>query len=291
MKSHFKFSLLLTTVLLTGCGYRLKELYSASDYNSIYYGYNYYRHKVDDFKGANTTKISLTNEGNYVFTSLKDSNYTRFVENKESISGHILDNSISMIKIDDSFKYGMTSKLFDGWWECGGRFEEARIQMDEDGFDVLFDKQCRQNPQYVVLSFQNALGDIRGERFTNYNSKERFPTVNAVCDITLSINFYLLENNQYKCISCSYDINDRKANSSDYVFFGFELDDSIDITNCKGVSFDYTLNSIRVDGIDVTSEYNHKEKDLESLPDDYGTQVYGHSLWLYELYLADSTWH
>lgn len=292
MKSVSKCLLVLPSLLVTSCGYRLKELYNSNDYNSIYYSENYVRTKVDDFKGASRKEIKLDQEDNYVFTSLSNPHYTRYLSDPDqSVYKHLFDKTISMIQIDDSFEYGMNSKLFDGWWECGSHNEKARIQIDEDGFDMKFEKQCRQRPDYLILSFQSAIGDIRDKSFKQYKANERYPKENLSCEVTLNIDFYLLENNKYSCISCSYDIEERKCNQLDFVFFGFELGDKINLSLCKGVSISYKIKSIKNGEEDVTEKYNHKMEDLEGLDKNTSEKVYGHALWLYEFYLANSTWH
>ena len=271
MKRHYKGMICFLSLLLTSCGYSLRELYKNDEYNTPIFENNYYRLKAKEFSNATEEENRyLEYEHDYVFTSLNDAHYSgpeMDIVKKE-------DHSLCMSNYDKSFKYGMISKLFDGWWECGGLYERARIQIDEDGFSTAFTKQCRQRPSYFMLSFQNAVG-------RRNDPENRYDVDKCYCDITMHVTFYMLDEHKYTSKTYSYDIENKKNNSNDYSYFGFKLDDNIDITSCKGIGISYTLNKIeyRDGGI------------IEDRTQTYNSSQIGHALWIYEVLMADSTWH
>ena len=279
MKHLFKSLIVLASIALTSCGYSLKEVYAHDSYNSPLFENNYYRKFSDALKDAQPVENrTLTRENDFVFEGLNDSNYLLLESNEENrlSASHYFDRSLGMAKIDDSFKYGIMSKLFDGWWECGGHYELARIQIDTEGFSHSFTKQCRQEPGYFMMSFQNSVG-YRYDAQNRYVSNSKAKGESLVCDITLNINFYMLNSNIYTKKTYSYNIAGKEANCNDYCFFGFKIKDNIDISTCKGISFDYKINSIIYNGEDKTEEFN-------------GDEI-GHALWIYEVYMPNSTWH
>lgn len=284
-KWHFKGTICFFSLLLTSCGYSLRELYKSDEYNTPIFENNFYRLKAKEFEGAREVENrNLEYEHDYVFTSLSDAHYSgpeMTVEKKE-------DHSLCMSMYDKTFKYGMISKLFDGWWECGGRHERARVQIDENGFTTAFNKQCRQRPSYFMMSLQNAVGKVNAP-------DSRFDADKCYCDVTLHVTFYMLDNHTYTSKTYSYDINNKKNNSNDYSYFGFKLDDSIDITSCKGIGVSYTLNKIEYRNGAIIEDRTHKYNGeiIQEILDD-GTTIeysYNHALWIYEIFMADSTWH
>ena len=84
MKNKFKFLLLAPALLLTACGYGLKEIYEGSVYNSVDYYQNFYRDwskninyhedksKVDNI---DATVYQLDKNEDLVFEKFTDSNF------------------------------------------------------------------------------------------------------------------------------------------------------------------------------------------------------------------------
>ena len=287
MKCKNKFLLLIIpTFLLSGCGYGLKEIYPGEMYNSVLYEKNFYRDWNDDINyRASKNKISNVDEVNkvldknedFVFTSYNDDTFHHVEPNADKYSytdGYneekkFYGDVFKLSNIDESFKYGYTSKLFNGQMFCNGYYELARVQIDEGGFGMRFSKEIGQY-SYFALNFKSSLDYRRDGVSTN------IPAHNS--SINLIINFYLKEDNEtYKRVPVTYQIDDIPTNMSErldysnYTFFGFSLD-KIKIDRCVGISIEYEL-----------------------LSDEYITlhpnEGWKHCLLLYELFLPYSTWH
>ena len=290
MKRNFKFLLLtIPALLMTGCGYGLKEIYGGSVYNSIDYYENFYRdwdknvdYHSDKSKVENIDPeiYELDEENDYVFTKFNSANFAHNQPDFErySYSADIYtppEDKISygqtyaLNKTDKSFSYGYVSKLFNGQMFCNGYYEIARVQIDESGFGMEFAKELDQY-SYFALNFKASLDyrkDGQNTNIPNHNSS-----------IKITINFFLKKDNgRYERKPVSYVLDNVKTNcpetvdGGNYTFFGFDLA-NIQIKRCVGISIEYQL---------LEDEY------LLAHPD----EGWAHCLLLYELFLPNSTWH
>ena len=177
--------------------------------------------------------------------------------------------TFALSKTESSFKYGYVSKLFNGQMFCNGNYEIARVQIDESGFGMEFNKELDKY-SYFALNLKASLDYRRDGKNTNipaHSSK-----------VELIVNFYCKTDSQkYHRIPVSYTIESIRTNASEtidgsnYTFFGFSLN-NIKIDRCVGISIEYKL---------ISDEY------IASHPNDGWT----HCLLLYELFLPNSTWH
>lgn len=282
----------LPALLLSGCGYGLKEIYKGDVYNSVDYYKNFYQEWDNDLNyHKETSKISnkeaapyiLDKEKDSIFTSYNDDNFKKVESEADKYSyASDMNDPISSDKKsygqtfalgnnDETFKYGYISKLFNGQMFCNGSYELARVQIDENGFAVKFKKEIR-DYSYFALNFKASLDYRRDGKSTN------LPT--HLSSINLLINFYLKEdNNTYRRVPVSYQINNIITNGPElmgginYIFFGFSLK-NINISRLCGFSVEYDL---------LSDEY----KDLPEQADKGWT----HCLLLYEMFLPKSTWH
>lgn len=279
--------LLSPSLLLTACGYGLKEIYKGSVYNSVDYYQNFYS-DWDDAVNYHSDKSKVENldedvyqldkENDHVFTKFGEENfvYNQSDYEKYSYSYDIYEppegqlsygQTFALSKTEPSFKYGYVSKLFNGQMFCNGKYEIARVQINEGGFGMKFNKELDKY-SYFALNFKASLDYRRDGKNTNipgHNSK-----------INLLINFYCKTDNQkLHRIPVSYEIDEVKTNNPEnhesYIFFGFALD-NIKIDRCTGISIEYQL---------LSDDYK------ESHPSEEWT----HCLLLYELFLPNSTWH
>ena len=289
MNNKIKFLLLSPTLLICACGYGLKEVYPGSVYNSVDYYENFYRIWDEDI-AYHTEKSKVDNidenvyilnkETDHVFTSFNSDNfaYVQSDYDKYSYASDIYEppegklsygQTFALSKSEPSFKYGYVSKLFNGQMFCNGSYEIARVQIDEDGFGMKFNKEIDKY-SYFALNFKASL-DYRKDG-VNTNLPSHTSKVN------LLINFFCKTDNQkLHRVPVSYTIDNIKTNSgetidgSNYIFFGFDLS-NIKIDRCTGISIEYQL---------LEDEY------LAAHPDEEWT----HCLLLYELFLPNSTWH
>ena len=289
-KNKFKyFSLIIPTLLLTGCGYGLKEIYEGDVYVSVDYNRNFYRewdnainyHKDgNQVDNVNQETIVLNKESNSVFTNFNDPNFAK-VQSDVSDYSYTSDlyepegkksygQTFKLSNVEPSFRYGYVSKLFNGQMFCNGNYELARVQIDEGGFGAKFKKEIKEY-KYLALNFKASLDYRRDGKSTNipsHNSK-----------IKLIINFFCkTDNNFYHRVPVSYEISDIPTNTpesigySNYIFFGFDLSTIEKIDRCAGISIEYEL---------IEDEY------INAHPEDN----WKHCLLLYELFLPGSTWH
>lgn len=289
MKFKPKFLSLLPALLLTACGYGLKEVYPGTVYNSVDYYQNFYREwdknvnyhkdgsKVENIDG---TPKELSSSENLVFTRFSDLNFLEVQPDRDnySYSYDIYEptdgkksygQTFALSKNEQSFKYGYVSKLFNGQMFCNGSYEIARVQIDENGFGMEFSKELDQY-SYFALNFKASLDYRKDGVSTNLPAHES--------SVRLFINFYCKTDNQkYHRVPVYYDIEHIKTNASEtllgdnYTFFGFSLS-GIGVERCVGISIEYEL---------LNDEY------INAHPDEGWT----HCLLLYELFLPNSTWH
>lgn len=289
MKKRFKLLLFAPALLLSACGYGLKEVYPGSVYNSVDYNENFYREWDKDVNyhkdGSKVENLSedayhLDQEKDHVFTKFNDTNfaynqpdydkYSYISDIYEPLDGKLsYGQTYALNKSEQSFRYGYVSKLFNGQMFCNGNYEIARVQIDESGFGMKFNKEVEKY-SYFALNFKASLDYRRDGKSTNIP--------NHYSSIKLLINFYCKTDNQkLHRIPVSYVIDDVKTNASEtidgsnYAFFGFDLS-NIKIDRCVGISIEYEL---------LSDDY------INAHPD----EGWKHCLLLYELFLPGSTWH
>lgn len=181
--------------------------------------------------------------------------------------------------IDDQFKYGYISKLFDGRLFCNGNFQLSRVQMDERGFGVLFQKELI-NKDYFACNFKMAANDAEKKIIVPNHGSNPEDAEQYDSDITLKVTFYLRDGNTYTPQVVSMDIDDVPTNrfesnsNSSYVFCAFSLKD-IDLTRCCGFSMSYEL---RYNAFIEKTKVEHPDTRLD------------HAIMLYEVFLPNSTW-
>lgn len=265
-KKIIKVMLFAPTLALTACGYGLKEIYDGNLYNSPVWENNYYRTWDSGMKEIKGSERYINND-DLPFFSFSDTNFkleepdiTLADTYSEDSASYSMSNSLS--KVDDSFKEGYVSKLFDGKLYCWGRYETVRVQIDESGFGTMFSKEMVKG-DYFLIHFKSEL---------DFKSNKEISIPGHQDDITLNIGFYYKSDTGYKMETLKYDfkkINTNYGEAMDYVAFGFSLK-NINTERLCGVSVTYKLNK---------ESYNEKE----------GTDL-AHALFIYEIMMPKSTW-
>lgn len=330
----YKLSLLLMVGGLTACGYSLDELYDGDSYNSVNFADNYYTRWDSDIAYKETKNkitnpdvetINLDTSLDSVFTKFSDDNfsdvepnYADYVYNddySESPDGNGLypygpNNNLN--DIDDSFRYGFISRLFDGELFCDGNFEKARVQLNKDGFGRTFNKELY-SASYFAMSFKTS---IEFRRVAQNNEGEDVNidvarwwlgnggTLAHTCNIDLTINFYLKNENGYERVPVYYEIDDVKCNYSDdtmktnYVFFGFKIGASVEtLSRCAGISIEYSYEDSLLDQMNANIASKNLENENNTYFNDHEDDryLYGgelqHSILLYEVLFPHSIWH
>ncbi len=270
MKSKYLF-ILLPLFLLSGCGTQLKEVYSGTDYNDPIFENNYYNIYPD----------SLLDEDNITEIANITLSSDDFIQRHDDIS--LIDPEITstsprytsygetykLSNVDDSFKEGYLSKLFDGLMFCNGYYQLSRVQLDESGFGMEFKKQIT-SYDYFVMNFKPALNFVDGTSVSSHTS-----------DISITVSFYMNTDNGLNKVNINADIYDMPTNatetntSSTYTFFAFNLNNilfnDIDFTNLCAMSIRYDL---------LNDEVASENSDKESY----------YALMLYEVLFPNSIW-
>ena len=289
MKNKFKLLFIAPALLLSACGYGLKEIYPGSVYTSVDYYQNFYREWDDEINyHSEKSKVDNLSEDAYQLNKENDHVFTKFGEEnfaynqpdyeKYSYTSDIYEppegklsygQTYALSKTEPSFKYGYVSKLFNGQMFCNGNYEISRVQIGEEGFGMKFNKELDKH-SYFALNFKASIDYRRDGKNTNV------PNHNS--QINLIINFFCKTDTQtLHRVPVSYVIDNVKTNASEtidgsnYIFFGFDLS-NIKIDRCVGVSIEYQL---------LSDEY------IDAHPGEGWT----HCLLLYEFFLPNSTWH
>lgn len=289
--SRYKLLLVFPALALSSCGYGLKQTYKGVPYNSTVFAENYYNVWNNDINPfASNNKIINTSaeyelgEKDDTFVAF-DSQQFRKCETRWDTYDYVTDlernrvdgnkavlygQDIKLSAIDDSFKYGVESKLFDGQLFCNGDFQNSRVQVEptnqgaEKGFGILFEKECAR-ASYFMMNFKASVTNLDG----SYNGID----TNQLSDIKLHINFYIKSDQGYNCMPLTYEVKDVRTNMSPeshnkYTCFGFRLDNLFS-----------NLEQTRIAGFSVQYER------IDSTPNTL------HAVMLYEVSFPHSTWH
>ena len=307
--SHFKLLLIAPAILTTACGYGLKEVYSGIPYNSTNYFENYYNvwnKAINPYQEGNSISVKKDNyvlsDADSVFTSTKDSNfkdcdpawkkyaYTYDKDAKPSDSDlKPYGPTVCMTKLDDSFKYGVTSKMFDGQMFCNGDYQMSRTQVEptnqgaDKGFGVLFSKEGS-NATYFMMNFKCSVVYKENQNLSTYYS-----------DLTLHVSIILKNDIGYTYIPVSYDIEKVPTNSGDdhfmepyagrydmYKCFGFSLK-NIESSRLVGFSLQYEYH-------DIFNQHRNSDGTYSYTTAEFTEDIY-HSIMLYEVSFPYTTWH
>ncbi len=295
---------------LSACGYGLKEYYSGDAYNSGNFQKDYYRvwnTKIDPKNEknqiVNTNEYNLSSDSDYVFESYNDQNF-RLCDEEAQQNLTYVDDYFSgdsdfyldvgygptrkLSRTNSFFRYGYLSKLFDGQMFCHGRYQQARVQIDEDGFGAIFSKET-DNLNYIAMSFKASYDYTHaGEYDFNDNGiVEENENVSNYLEtgVTLKISLYSKTEDGYDKNTFSYKIDNIKTNPKEdpfnppYKFFGFRLGNR-HLTRVCGISVEYDFD-----------RDNITDNPMGYLKDGNGNHVeLDYSLMLYEIFMPDTTW-
>ena len=299
--SSFKILLFAPALLLSSCGYGLKEVYKGVPYNSTVFEENYYNVWNSAINpNAEGNKITKKEEVRVIDSSFKpfytiddtnfhelDSNWVDYAYTYDKVlptdGTKAYGPTVKMSNYDDSFMYGVTSKMFDGQMFCNGDFQNARTQVEsinEDaskGFGVLFSKECN-DASYVMLNFKCSFVTE-----TNQNLPSKTPG-GEKSNFELMINFVLKNDNGYTYVPTSSILENVPTNSGDdhtvppfsgrngaYTCYGFSLQ-GLNLSRLIGFTIQYRRIS------DTISPSYTEEKTY-------------HALMLYEVSFPYTTWH
>jgi hypothetical protein len=276
-------------ISISSCGYDLRETYPGDAYNSPIFSNNYYRVYDDRINPDKDNSIEDVKEfdlngKDYVYKTYADAkngnidpDMNKIIEyekpdgTKGQYDGlrYVSDTNENydygpnkkMNSKDSIFKYGYLSKLYDGQMFCNGYYQLARVQIDERGFGVIYDKELIDS-DYIALSFKASV---------DYTQEVSVPLHDS--SVNLHITFYERDGAKFHAVktTCQFDnlrTNDHEAfDRGNYVFYAFKLSE---------------LNLSRVCGYSIS---------FELLSDQYVTDYnYDYSLMFYEVFFPNSSW-
>ena len=299
--SPFKLFLFAPTLILTSCGYGLKEVYKGVPYCSADYFENYFNEwdsSINPYASNNkikeTTELVEINDSHKPFRALEDDNfkqldtgwptYNYVYDKTEPTDGtKAYGPAVKLSNYDNSFKYGVVSKMFDGQMFCNGDFQNSRTQVEPSnddetkGFGVLFSKECN-DASYFMMNFKCSMITKESQNLSSGKS-----------DLELTISFVLKTDSGYKYVPVRSTVNSVPTNSGDdhdetrpenvrfkgrldsYVCFGFSVKD-LNLSRLIGFTLQYKLLS------DTISPKYPEEKTY-------------HAIMLYEVSFPHTTWH
>ena len=236
MKKIMILASLLSIVALSGCAVS-KNVYDLRDYCDPVFENNYYREKDESIVDNISEKknVELDKSKDKVFETYDELKTLRLDEDvnadKVTYDTMIHSNvnttygtSKCLGNYDDSFNYGMLSKLTDGLLFCDQKtFQGVRVQIDKDGFVQKYDKSICES-YYFALSFK------AGSDFTNPS----YPG-SAQYDIKLNIKFYSKAGNSY--IENGYSYSMDNVIRDRYYLFGFVLPKDL-VIDGFGISYE-----------------------------------------------------
>ena len=294
-RSKFKLLLIAPTLVLTACGYGLKEVYEGIPYNSTNFFENYYNvwdKKINPYESNNkiteTKEMHEINDQDSVFTSIHDLAF-RDCDDDWGVYSYTYDKelpidgtkaygpTVALSNYDNSFKYGVASKMFDGQMFCNGDYANARTQVqsindgENKGFGVLFSKECN-DASYFMMNFKCSV--ILED---NQNLKS------GTSNLKINVSFILKNNIGYTYVPTTYVVNNVPTNSGDQHFIP-PFSERESMYTCFGFSV-ANLNLNRLVGF--TIQY---EKLSDTVSPSYSEQSY-HAMMLYEVSFPHTTWH
>ena len=297
----FKIILFAPALLLSSCGYGVKEVYQGIPYNSSNFVENYYNvwdSSINPYSSDNKIKetaetLELSDQ-NKLFYTLNDTNfheldsgwptYNYVYDKMEPTDGtKAYGPAVKLSNYDNSFKYGVISKMFDGQMFCNGDFQNARTQvesMNQDekkGFGVLFSKECN-DASYFMMNFKCSVVTESSQNLVSGKS-----------NFELYVSFVLKTDSGYKYVPTKTVVENVPTNSGDdhdesrpesvrftgrngsYVCFGFSVKE-LNLNRLIGFTVQYKLLS---DTVSVQ----------------YPTEKAYHAIMLYEASFPHTTWH
>ena len=307
MNKKMKYLLLLPLIGIVSCGYSSSYLVEGDKYVSANFKENYYKHWDSELKSSKkVSPIDVSGEA-YIhdYGYLQNSST---LENFGDIDLNYFDKDpivdeygqeFKMVSVDDSFRYGYQSKLFDGQLVCGiqngqdgrdgrpdYRYQKGRVQTAESGFSVRFSKESKEL-QYFAMQFKVSTDNTRKYYAIGKDEYRKQPdsALYHNSSIRLTITLYLKENLNIigHPFNIDVDFNNKTTNvGGHYTFVAFDLakyeTDTFAFTRLVGVSVEYNVLS------DELIDYNIA-KGVEDIGyDDY-------ALFLYELFFPYTSWN
>ncbi len=277
MNKKNRLLMLFVLPALSSCGgFSLNYIVEGDKYISYDFKENYYEHWDSELKNAE-------HNGSYDTTDKRILSYDDIGQIDKNL---LIDNpyedlrsyasAFNLMGVDQSFYYGVQSKLFDGEAYCDGYYQRHRVQSNESGFSVRFSKESDELT-YFALQFKattnNQIDCYKvGSDEKARNDQDMFHN----SEIKLTVTLYVKEDAKivgYDFYSnIAFDDNNTN-NGSHYKFYAFDLEE-------------YSLS--RLVGFSVT--FDILSDDLIEWNETKGVDI-DYALFLYEVFFPYTYWH
>ena len=287
-----KYLLILPIIALTSCGYSLEYLVKGDKYVSAIFSENYYTHWDNELKNPYsevTKEMDDTNSMVIIADSTPhlpfdlvgldqfDDQYFQHIPTDEAFA-----STHRLINYDDSFNYGVQSKLFDGQVKCHGNLHRARVQANKNGFSVRFSKESDELKYFACeyrVTTDNTVACYNMDDDPETSVPRRQPDEALFHNSTLSLklSIYTREGNAIVKHSYTRDIvyDHKETNDGNYYTFELISLEHEGLTRAIGLSMEF----------DVSDELIDKNKNApEHIDIDYAVMMY-------EMFLPYTTWH
>lgn len=303
MHKRLKYLLLLPLTGIISCGYSTSYLVEGDKYTSANFKENYYTHWDNELKSAHKEDVVDVSDP-YLYTYSFSEGYS-VLENIGDVDPNFIGHDpimetygaeYKMVDVDDSFRYGYQSKLFDGQMVCGAQngknglngtpdysYQKGRVQIKQSGFSVRFSKESS-GLHYFAMQFKTSTDN------TSYDLTPLPETASKLGDakffhksiIDLSVTLYTKDSNgingyPFKAhVDLTGKIGDNYLtnNGHCYTFLAIDLAE-YKLTRLIGVSVDFEVLE------DNLIEYNTSS----------GITYDDYALFLYEMFFPYTSWN
>lgn len=262
------------SVLLVSCA-KTNLLYDENAYNSPIFDENYYT----NWEGIDSLKIhseisgmmsDFHSEDGLGGIKATDVREHKWLEKDEERRNEEWGRQNNLTKIDSSFNYGITSKLYDGRVRCEGYFQKSRVQLAPSGFATYFPK-CLVSSNYFAFACRG------GSSPTHSNLPQ---TKKSSMEYNFKVSFYkhITNSDEYDKVVYNFttSIQTDNSGSTNLISFYFPFGDTEYLNGSIAMSLEWEL-------LDDVSEYN-----LTTNPEDKEKDHL--ALMLYEVFLGNSEW-
>ena len=294
MNKFKKYFLLLPLVAITSCGYSVNNLVPGNKYNSPVFQENYYQHWDAELRNAKKEDVKdVTLRAITKFSELEtiDPNFSLpgAPSNAEEYGVEYKMNSL-----DDSFRYGYQSKLFDGQMVCGAQdghmeyaYQLGRVQTDSNGFSIRFSKESSAL-NYFALQFKASTDNTK--KCYKVNSEEMATSDqdlfhNSYINLTITLYVKTSKGIVGHPYLASVDFDNKTTNDGHhYKFLAFDLQTE-KLSRLIGVSVEYTVTD------ELISWNKYMDDTHEGEPDYKKVGNIDYALFLYEMFFPYTSWN
>ena len=288
-----KYLTLLPLVTVISCGHSVDYLVPGNKYNSPIFQENYYRHWDSELKNAK--KVETKDVSNTCITSYKylDKIDPNFVLAGAPSSAEEYGVEYKMSGVDDSFRYGYQSKLFDGQMVCGAQdghmeyaYQLGRVQIDNKGFSIRFAKESN-SLHYFAMQFKATTDNTKRCYIVNTETLNSSDTdLYHSSSVDLTITLYVKTNNGivgHPYLS-TITFNGTTNNGHSYKFYAFDLQEE-KLSRLIGVSVQYTVDDDLINWNQYMDETHAEDPEYQKIGNiDY-------ALFLYEMFFPYTSWN